>query len=206
MIDNFALLGQARRPWLDVEILKGSFLALSSQVHPDRVHSVSGADTQAASVRFAELNAAYQCLREPRIRLQHLLELERGSKPGGIERTPAEAMELFMQVGQLCREVDGFLDEREKTASPLLKARLFERGMEWADKLNQLQRVLGARQTELDARLKAMNREWQAAPAIGSSERPAALALEALEGVYRELSYLSKWTAQLRECVVQLSL
>ena len=206
MMDYFNLLGQPRCPWLDADILKQSFLALSSQHHPDRVHSVSGAGTQAASVRFVELNSAYQCLREPRTRLQHLLELERGSKPGGIERTPSEVMELFMQVGRLCRDVDGFLSDRNNTASPLLKARLFERGMEWTDKLNQLQQVLSARLTDLDARLKAMNGEWQAAPEIGRADRPAALPLETLEDAYRALSYLSKWTAQLRERVVQLSL
>ena len=39
MTDHFALLDEPRRPWIDADLLKEKFLALSSRVHPDRVHN-----------------------------------------------------------------------------------------------------------------------------------------------------------------------
>src|ERR1043166_1863885 len=139
MIDVFALLHEPRRPWLDAEALKQKFLALSGAAHPDRVHSATDAEKQAANARYAELNAAHNTLREPRGRLLHLLELEHGAKPSDIQRIPPGTMDLFVEVGQLCRDVDAFLAERRNVTSPLLKVQMFERGMEWTDKLQALQ-------------------------------------------------------------------
>src|SRR5438067_139698 len=107
MTDYFALLGQPRLPWLDGDSLKAKFLELSATVHPDRVHDGSEIEKQSSHQRSAELNAAYNCLREPKTRLQHLLELEAGAKPKQVEQISPGTMELFMKIGQLCREVDG---------------------------------------------------------------------------------------------------
>src|SRR5260221_13341315 len=109
MKDYFALLTEPRRPWLDLEQLKAEFLALSAEAHPDRVHQASDAEKGSANQRFAELNAAYNCLREAKSRLQHLLELELGSRPKEVQEIAPETMDLFMEVGQLCREVDRFI-------------------------------------------------------------------------------------------------
>src|SRR4051812_33187546 len=98
MIDNFALLNEPRRPWVDPDALKTKFLALSSEVHPDRVHNAAEVEKQAANQRYSELNAAYNCLREPKDRLQHLLELELGAKPKDIQRIPAGTMDEFFEV------------------------------------------------------------------------------------------------------------
>jgi curved DNA-binding protein CbpA len=191
---------------LDVEALKGKFHSLSSIVHPDRVHCASDGEKQAATERYAELNAAYACLREPKERLQHLLELELGGKPGGIEQVPADTMELFMQVGQLCREVDGFLTGRAKVTAPLLKVQMFQRGMDWTDKLQRLLQTLHARRAELEAVMQSMNATWESAPPPGDARRPASLPLDQLEQTYRAFSYLARWTGQLNERIVQLSL
>ena len=206
MNDYFALFQEARRPWLDAEALKAKFLVLSTEAHPDRVHHASEAEKQAAHQRYTELMAAYQCLREPKDRLAHLLELERGNKPGGIERVPAETMELFTQVAQLCRDTDGFLAKRARISSPLLKVQMFERAMDYTAKLNHLRQALEAQRAQWETSLKAMTAAWESAPAIGSAERVSHLPLDELEQVYRSLSYLARWTGQLQERIVQLSL
>src|SRR5438105_4306005 len=103
MTDYFALLNESRRPWIDSDSLKQKFLALSSGVHPDRVHNSGEAERREAQELYTNLNAAYNCLREPKSRLQHLLELEQGIKPANIESIPPDLMELFMEVSQLCR-------------------------------------------------------------------------------------------------------
>src|SRR5580765_7856135 len=109
MTDYFALLGVPRRPWVDEEALKARFLELSAGAHPDRVHEAGADEKQRANARFAEVNAAYTCLREPKSRLAHLFELETGGRPKEVEQILPGTMELFMEVGQLCRQVDAFL-------------------------------------------------------------------------------------------------
>lgn len=204
MSDHFVLLGEPRGPWLDVEALKGRFLQMSSTVHPDRVHGGGEAEKEAANKRYAELNAAYNCLKEPKDRLLHLLELEQGTKPKDIQRIPPGTMDLFVEVGQICRDADTFLAERARVTSPLLKVQMFEQAMDWTEKLNQLQQKINAKQSELAAEMKSMNAAWESAPA-DPVERRMTLPLERLEQMYRILSYISRWTGQIQERVVQLA-
>jgi DnaJ-domain-containing protein 1 len=206
MPDYFALLNEPRRPWLEAEPLKQKFLALSSEFHPDRACAVGEEERGAATRRFAELNAAWQCLREPNERLGHLLELESGARPAGTPDVPAAAMDLFFETGRLCREADAFLAARGKTSSPVVKAQMFGRGMELAGRLNDLQQVIARRQEELLAELRGLNAAWETAPAAGAAGRAAALPLEALERICRMLSYIARWTGQIQERVAQLSL
>ena len=205
MTDNFALLNEPRLPWLNPDELKQRFFQLSSEVHPDRTHNASDSEKEAVNKRYAELNAAYNCLREPKERLIHLLELETGSKPKDIQRIPPGTMDLFVEVGQTCRDTDSFIAEKAKVTSPLMKVQLFEKGMEWTDTLNSLQQKINAKREELLEELKQLNNVWQSAPAIGSSERASKLPIERLEQIYRIFSYISRWTEQIQERVVQLS-
>src|SRR6185436_18809448 len=201
MTDAFSLLNELRRPWLDAEALKQKFLPLSSAVHPDRTHNAPEAERQQTNQRYAELNAAHKTLREPRDRLLHLLELEAGAKPSDIQRIPPGTMDLFVEVGQLCRDVDEFMAKRANVTSPLLKVQMFERGMEWTDKLQGLQQRINAKRDELASELQQMNAVWASAPPVGSPQRAPALPLERLEQIYRVFSYIARWTEQIQERV-----
>jgi curved DNA-binding protein CbpA len=203
--DFFALLDEPRRPWLDADVLKQRFLGISGKIHPDRHHGASDAARNQANSDFAALNEAYQCLREPKERLGHLLQLELGGKPKDVQRIPPGATDFFMEVGMLCREVDQFLPEKAKATSPMLKVRLFETALELTDKLQTLQQKLSLQREALLAELKGMNTAWESAPSSGPA-RTAALPLERLEQIYRLMSYLGRWWAQIQERVVQLSL
>jgi DnaJ-domain-containing protein 1 len=205
MIDHFALLNEPRHPWIEADALKQKFFQLSGGVHPDRIHNASAVEKNDANKRYADLNAAYNVLREPKERLLHLFEVELGEKPKDIQRIPPGTMDLFVEVGQTCRDVDTFLAEKSKVTAPLLKVQMFEAGMEWTDKLNLLQQKINAKRDELTAELKQMNAVWDAAPAIGSSERAKTLPLERLEQIYRVFSYVARWTEQIQERAVQLS-
>jgi len=206
MTDAFALLSEPRRPWLDADALKARFLPLSATVHPDRVHSASEAERVSANTRYAELNAAYNTLREPRDRLLHLLELEAGGKPKDVQRIPPGTMDLFVEVGQTCRDTDEFLKQKSASDSPMVKLRLMQEGLDWLDRLQALQGRVNAKRDELAAELRQLNGVWEAAPAIGTAERVSALPLERLEQVYRAMSYVARWTEQVQERVVQLAL
>jgi curved DNA-binding protein CbpA len=194
--DYFALLAVPRRPWLDAEALKAKFLALSAEVHPDRVHQESEANKLAANQRATELNAAYQCLREPRSRVRHLLELELGAKPSDLTDIPDSLMELFFRAGKLFHEVDGLLAEKARATSPLLQVQYFERGQEQVEKLHGLREQIAARHHGLLAELQALDRTWaEVAP------KPT----DALLKIWRLLSFYDRWLGQIQERVVQLS-
>jgi curved DNA-binding protein CbpA len=198
--DFFALFDEPRRPWLDAEALKKKFLALSAEVHPDRVHNASASEKEKAQLRYTTLNTAYNCLRDPKDRLRHLLELELGSKPKDIQSIPPDLMERFLEVSQLCRQIDEFLIEKRAATSPLLQVQLFERAQEWTEKLMAVQTRLKLRREELDAELKTIDSPWlvQEKP----DQRPA---LHRLEELYRLFSYYTRWGGQLQERIVQLA-
>lgn len=204
--DAFAILGQPRQPWLDPDALKSRFLLLSTEAHPDRFHHLSLSEREVAGEQFGELNTAYNCLRDTKTRLQLLLHVEQGRKPREIQAFPDALMSQFAEVSQACRQVDRFLTQKEHTASPLLKAALAEQGMGWSDQLEATLANLQAKQTALETELKEMNRKWETAPPTGSPERLPWLPLARLEEIYRDISYLARWTGQIRERLVQVGL
>jgi DnaJ-domain-containing protein 1 len=199
MTDFFTLLNEPRRPWLEPELLKDKFLALSATVHPDRVHNLGADERAAAQERYTELNAAYNCLREPKERLRHLLELELGALPKDIQRIPSDLMDLSMEIGKACREADVFLAEKAKVTSPLLQVTFFERSDEFADKLKALRQRVNSLDEQLVAELKQMDAAWP------PPEEKRAAQLHRLEELYRLFSYFARWTAQIQERVVRLS-
>lgn len=196
MTDYFALLNEPRRPWLDADALKTKFHSLSAEVHPDRVHQAPENARQAANQRYIELNAAYQCLRESRLRLRHLLELELGNKPSDLTDVPNDLMALFFAVGKLFREVDAFRSEKAKATSPLLQVQFFERGQEWEEKLNGLRGEVSVRREKLLKELRDLDSGWS-----GVAPKPTAELLR----IWRVLSFYDRWLAQIQERTLALS-
>jgi hypothetical protein len=190
---------------MDLEALKAKFLSRSGECHPDRAHNAAPAERELLTARFAALNSAYQTLREPKERLAHLLELELGKKPTGIEGVPPDLMDWFMAVGTLCRKVDAFLTDHVKVTSPLLKVQRFQEGMTWGDEVNKMIVQLSPSLDSAIAGLEKWNQAWASAPEAGRTERMASLPLADLEWDFRKISFLSRWLAQLRERVVRLA-
>jgi DnaJ-domain-containing protein 1 len=196
MTDNFHLLDEPRRPWLDTDALKQKFRTLSAEVHPDRTHNTSESEKLRANRHYTALNAAYNCLREPKDRLRHLLELELGKKPSDLTSVPDDLMELFFEAGKSFRETDAFLAEKNQATSPMLQVQLFERGQDRVEKLGVLRQKISGRRDVLLDELKSMAVTW---------EKVAAKPLERLLEIWRLLSFYDRWLAQIQERVVQLS-
>lgn len=203
MIDYFALVNEPRRPWLDTDSLKKKFLTLSAGCHPDRVHSANESDKEAAQKRYTELNAAYNCLRDHKSRLVHLLELERGAKPKEVQNVPPPLMELFLRVREVCQHADAFLTERAKVDSPLLKVQMFERGQEMVESLSKMQQQINAWHEDLIARLKVIDSAWDGSEPGTAGNREGAL--KSIEELYPLFSYFNRWSGQIQERIVQLS-
>ena len=202
MTDYFALFGEPRRPWLEPEALKLKFLALAAETHPDKQRGASETEKLAATRRYAELNAAYHCLAESKLRLLHLLELELGAKPRDIQRIPPTLADLFTEVAAVCRDADAFLNEKSKVVSPLLQVRLFERSQEWVERLRMLQSKLASLHDRLIEELKSLDALWLSNSQ--SNERTGLL--DRLEELYRLFGYFNRWSSQIQERIVQLSL
>lgn len=201
MTDYFALLAAPRRPWLEPEALKQKFLALSASIHPDKIFSATESEKAAASKKFTELNAAYNCLAAPKSRLLHLLELESGAKPGDLQEIPNALANLFAEVAGACRDADRFLAEKNQTVSPLLQVQMFEQAQEEIEKLNTLQKKIASFGEQLLVELKTTDAKWT----DGDSPARGEL-LNELEKLYRLFGYFNRWNGQIQERLVQLSL
>ncbi len=133
MIDYFALLGEARRPWLDPEPLKEKYFARTRTAAAD-----------------ADLNEAFRVLSDPKLRLQHLLTLEGAQLTAGRPVPPAVA-ELFWNTGTVLREVDRLLLKSAEASSALSRALLSGERAKLEGKLAELERQLDAiYETELE--------------------------------------------------------
>ena len=201
MTDYFALLNEPRRPWLNPDSLRQKYLTLAAGAHPDRIHNAGELEKAGANRRYADLNAAFNCLAEPKLRLLHLLELELGAKPEDIQQIPSVLADLFAEVAMTCRNADVFLAERGKVASPLLQVQFFERAQEWNERLNSLHRKLKGWHEKLTDGLKSLDGKWVAANATSRGE-----ILPELEELYRLFGYFNRWNSQIQERIVQLSL
>jgi len=205
-MDYFALLGQPRQPWLNPASLKAAFLEQSARLHPDRVQTASEEEKAAVTGRFAELNAAYNCLREPKDRLLHLLELESGAPPANVQSVPEGTMDLFMETGQICRQTDQFLAAKGRSSSPLLQVQRLVQSQEWTVRLQGLQERIHLRRDQLLAELQPMNAAWSTAPPAPSPARARTLPLQRMEEMARTLSYIARCGGQVQERLSQFAI
>jgi DnaJ-domain-containing protein 1 len=200
MPDYFALLNEPRRPWLEPEALKTKFLAMAAVAHPDKQQAKNEAEKLAANRRYAELNAAYNCLTEPKLRLSHLLELEQGTKPPDIQQIPNALAELFAEVAATCRNADNFLSKKSPAASPMLQVQQYARAQEQAEPLRTLHARLAGLHGKLIEELKLLDVSWTSRAGDRTD------LLNRLEELYRLLGYYNRWNSQIQERIVQLSL
>jgi len=198
MTDYFALLDVPRRPWLDAELLKQRFHERSAQVHPDQAAGATDETKAVLQQQFVRVNAAYECLREAKSRVRHLLELELGRVPENVRSIPGEMTDWFTEIGAVCREVDAFLAKKETQDSPLLQAVLMEEGIALNDKVTEVHGRLQVELAKVNNELEALGPAWELLDdqAEGRAER---LPLAKLEALGQQLSFWSKWSSQLGE-------
>lgn len=196
MTDYFALLELPRSPWLEVAAIKERFATKSGPVHPDRVHQADDATRTAATQRYAELNAAQQCLADTRQRLRHLIELETGQPPSDVGVVPPHISELFFKVGQSLRTADELVRQKQAATSPMVQAQVMRLVM---DRMEGLREVIG----ELEQRRSKLDDQCRA---LGANPAERDTFIPILTELHRDYSYLNRWLEQLRERLLQLTL
>ena len=195
MIANpFALFDLDPAPFLDVAALKDRFARDTAESHPDKFAQAPEAERQVIDARYAALNQAYQTLTDPRARLLALYELTKGEKPRDIQRIPPGTMDLFKEVGELCRALDEFLERKRATTGRLERAGLMGEELTLQDSLTALRMKLEEFSATVDTELAALDARWRA----GDKD------LNALEAVYRKFSYVARWRQQLEEREIAL--
>jgi hypothetical protein len=176
MTDYFALLGEARRPWLDCDKLKEKYYRLSLAAPPD-----------------AELNEGFRVLSDPKLRLHHLLTLE-GADLVARRVVPSSVAELFWNTGALLRETEHWLLSNAEATSTLGRALRKPERAKLEERLLKLEEEL---RSSYEAELAQIRKaDWNP-----TSPNELAKFIER----YDSISYLTRLRAQTAEKRFQLS-
>ncbi|MFL6584947.1 MAG: J domain-containing protein [Chthoniobacterales bacterium] len=183
MTDYFRLLGQARRPWLDENELKNAYHARTFDAHPD---VNPGGDAAA----FAGLNEAYRTLRDPKLRVEHLLHLEESNAGTGAGSVPAVVQELFPMVTTALQNARALTAKLAQTGSALSRGLLQGENVACRHQIERCIEQLTVAQDQAEKQLRAIDKRWDDRVSSDIEE------LRALAATY---SYINRWSAQLDE-------
>lgn len=171
MVNYFKLLGLSPTAVIDMQLLDDKYKALAAEKHPDQ-----GGDEQ----EFNQLNTAYNSLRLPSSRLKHLLDIHSISydKRGTVSN---HLMNFFMSTGELIQLADVMIKKKQSATSALSKA------------------LLEADILEIQERLSEQIDQLEQAQTDTLESIPEAIDASKYETASRDLAFLEKWQAQLRE-------
>lgn len=195
-MDYFAAFGERPRPWLDPAALQQKFLALSSELHPDKfLEPAAKAD---AEKRFALLNQSYLLLRQPRSRLLHFLELTGvAADPRQVQSVPETVAGFFQPIAEQTRKADDLLKEKSTISSPMLKARFFEKALDATASLQEWQARLTQEIKNIEAELRELDGAW-----LKHGDRSTFPRLRAAAAA---LGFLERWRQQLEQRLAALA-
>jgi curved DNA-binding protein CbpA len=186
MTDYFALLGQPRRPWVDPEALKQSFHDRTLRQHPDAQASPGGD----AEVEFARLNEAHQTLRDPKLRLQHLLALEGHAATSRFEAVPSDLADLFPSIAAVTQDATRVVEKAATVTSALSRSLLTSEIVQVQNRIATTLETLADLHAAADAELQRISATFE------RCDDATAAMLQRLRVRY---SYLRRWIAQLEE-------
>ena len=188
MTDFFALLDQPRAPWLDLAALKDAYHRKTLLAHPDSAAPGDEND-------FAELNAAYQTLQDPKRRLHHLLSLENHA-PSASQTVPAQLQDLFLDLGALKQRADSLLEKMRTTSNALSRSLLKSETTAVQNDVAAWRKKIGTLLSSANDELREINPRW-------SSNHDAEIS--ALSNLYLTFAYLRRWSEQLDEIAFQFA-
>ena len=191
MRDFFALLNQPRQPLLSPEAVKQRYHQLTRDSHPDLHIFPDGG-------KFAEINEAYRILSDPKLRIQHLLELEGLVASTATNRVPPpDLQELFLQIGMLSQRVQRFFAGIAGASSALGLSLVKNEATKLRPEMERSLDDLSCAQQKCESELRELNDLW-------IQDRAAAAAQ--LQTLHDRMSYLSRWQSQLKEFQFQLAM
>jgi DnaJ-domain-containing protein 1 len=200
-VDYFRFLGLPQRPLVDAQRLETTYLRLSQEYHPDRHPDLSAEEKEAILYRSALLNQAYSCLRDPKQRVQYLVELLTGGERSRSKAIPPQIADLFRRVQTTLMAADAYLKEAERPKSSI-EAVAFALKSNGAvahrEDLISCRRSIEAEQTAVLSELQEIDAQWDTA---GEASEQA---FHRLADVADALSYLDRLGQQVHERLVAL--
>ncbi len=174
-MNAFLLLGLAETLALSETALSAAFRQAGRVHHPDE----GGSEKE-----FSQIGQAYQILRSPSKRLKHWLELRdiRGEPRGVVDGV---LLDWFGVVGQTLQSIDEVLRKKDQAQSHLARALLENEVQHCREKIDSLQASLELLMSEKMAHFV----EIEHGP----------IAADEAWILVRDLAFLEKWQAQLRE-------
>ena len=112
--DHFHRLGLPRRFAVDSAELERAYLARSRAVHPDYHLAGSSADLRASLELSAALNEAYNNIRDPFLRAEHLLALEGGPSAAEQKQVPPAFLAQMLDAREELEAARGNAAETER--------------------------------------------------------------------------------------------
>jgi hypothetical protein len=137
---------------------------------------------------FAELNTAWQTLRDPAGCLRHYLELGHPELLAATQNTPSELVDIFMEIAATRQRVQVFAEKCTKAASPISRALLEPERLAIAGQITSLQEVIASR-----------------TGAASATIRKDDVSPNQLATLLSTLVFLGKWEAQLRESALAIA-
>ncbi len=171
MNNYFELLNIAPSPKIDLALLDDHYKISAADAHPDQGGSKE---------EFDMLNIAKKTLRNPSSRIKHLLDIHSITyeKRGSVSN---HLMNYFMSTGELIQKVDAFIKKKQQATSVLTKALLENDSVEMQENISIQIDLLETAQEETLNTL------------------PGAIDSQVYEIAARDLAFLEKWQAQLKE-------
>jgi molecular chaperone HscB len=117
MTDHFHRLGLPRRFALDAAELERAYLARSRAVHPDFHLTGPSADLNASLELSAAVNEAYNTLRDPFTRAEHLLALAGGPSAAEHRDVPAPFLGEMLDLREQIETARNSPDETARLAA-----------------------------------------------------------------------------------------
>lgn len=121
---------------IDEEDLGRRFRTLQTKFHPDKFSHASAAEQRMAAQLSAELNAAFNCLKDPVKRAGYLLECK-GAELRELERKPMDGEFLMTQI-------------------------MLREGVEEAESSEDLAKIAGDTQQLIDEQTELFEKTWLA--------------------------------------------
>src|SRR5215213_7932505 len=112
--DHFDRLGLPRRFLLDAGELERAYLAHSRAVHPDFHLAGASSELDASLELSAAVNEAYNTLRDPFTRAEHLLALEGGPSASEHKQMPPAFLAEMLEAREEIEQARGKPAESER--------------------------------------------------------------------------------------------
>jgi len=186
MTDYFALLRQPHQPHLADSALEQAFRERARLLHPDAAGAKEGDE-------FAQLNTAFNVLRDPRSRLRHLLELE-GVTPEK-ELIAPELVELFSRAAEISHQAKAEIAKEHGSESAIARSVAQLKRSQIRAELISVLRKLEANALRAQSDLEDLNALW---------DKERATAVAKLMQVQQQFTVLHRWMDTLGELQFQL--